>query len=135
MAGKVQGNAAEAIRDATGRPKRPSVNCVHTPLTSFRPGRPLTISIRIAGGDASNAPTSVHLFYRHVNQAERWLSVEMTCENDVYTYALPGDYTNSIYPLQYYFDLQHENTSAWLYPAFNSTLSNQPYYAVSKRIS
>jgi hypothetical protein len=77
----------------------------------------------------------VHLFYRHVNQAERWLSVEMTREDDVYTYAIPGDYTNSIYPLQYYFDLRHENALAWLYPAFNSTLSNQPYYAVSKRTS
>jgi hypothetical protein len=128
-------NAAEAIRAATGRPRRPSVKCVPAPLTSFRPGQPLTVSIRIASNDANNAPTSVHLFYRHVDQAERWLSVEMSRENDVYTYAIPGDYTNSIYPLQYYFNLQHENASAWLYPAFNSTLSNQPYYAVSKRTS
>jgi hypothetical protein len=35
--------------------------------------------------------------------------------------------------LQYYFELRHENASAWFYPAFNSTVSNQPYYAVSKR--
>jgi hypothetical protein len=35
--------------------------------------------------------------------------------------------------LQYYFALQRGADAAWLYPAFNSTLSNQPYYAVAKR--
>jgi hypothetical protein len=35
--------------------------------------------------------------------------------------------------LQYYFALQRGSDAAWLYPAFNPTLSNQPYYAISKR--
>jgi hypothetical protein len=47
--------------------------------------------------------------------------------------AIPGDYTNSIYSLQYYFELQRRTDAAWLYPAFNATLSNQPYYAIAKR--
>jgi hypothetical protein len=27
----------------------------------------------------------------------------------------------------------HRANAAWFYPAFNSTLSNQPYYAIAKR--
>jgi hypothetical protein len=57
----------------------------------------------------------------------------MQCNNDSYSAAIPGDYTSSVYPLQYYFELGRANESAWFYPAFNSTLSNQPYYAISKR--
>ena len=126
-------NAGPAIRAATGKPNRPSVDCVHTPASSFRPGQALPLSLLVAGLSAHDAPTSVHLYYRHVNQAERWLSMEMKCNNNSYSAAIPGDYTNSAYPLQYYFELSRENESAWFYPAFNSTLSNQPYYAISKR--
>jgi hypothetical protein len=38
----------------------------------------------------------------------------------------------SDYPLQYYFELQDGKNSAWLYPGFNKTQSNQPYFAVYK---
>jgi hypothetical protein len=75
---------------------------------------------------------AVRLHYRHVNQAERWLTVEMKNDGAAYTAAIPGDYSKSPYPLQYYFELQRK-ADAWLYPAFNPTLSNQPYYAISKR--
>ena len=48
-----------------------------------------------------------------------------------YTYSafIPGSYTNSPYPLQYYFEL-HTADAATLHPPFNPTLSNQPYYAL-----
>jgi hypothetical protein len=46
---------------------------------------------------------------------------------------IPGAYTGSPYPLQYYFEL-HSASAAVLDPAFNATLSNQPYYAVHRRI-
>ena len=65
-------------------------------------------------------------------RAERWLSVEMQRGHNGYSAAIPGDYTNSVYPLQYYFALQRGADAAWLYPAFNSSLSNQPYYAIAK---
>ncbi|HEY4048208.1 MAG TPA: hypothetical protein VGM27_15205 [Acidobacteriaceae bacterium] len=126
-------NAERAIRAATGKPNRPSVHCVHTPPTSFRPGQALALSMLVPSSSAHDEPTSIHLHYRHVNQAERWLSIEMQCNNDSYSAAIPGDYTSSVYPLQYYFELGRANESAWFYPAFNSTLSNQPYYAISKR--
>ena len=53
--------------------------------------------------------------------------------SDGYSAAIPGDYTQSPYALEYYFEFEHGNDAAWLFPAFNPTLSNQPYYAVSKR--
>jgi hypothetical protein len=120
-------NAAAAIRAAIGSPKRPSVPSTHTPPSSFHPGQPLSLTLQVQDG-----PSAVHLYYRHVDQAERWVSVEMKKSGEGYTAAIPGDYTNSAFALQYYFELQREDV-AWLYPAFNSTLSNQPYYAIAKR--
>jgi hypothetical protein len=124
-AGSAQ-NAASAIQAATGRPKRMSVPCTHTPPSSFHPGQPLSLTLKVTG------PSVVKLYYRHVDQAERWTSTEMKKTGDEYTAAIPGDYTNSAFPLQYYFELEREDV-AWLYPAFNATLSNQPYYAIAKR--
>ena len=68
-----------------------------------------------------------------MNQGERWLSEEMQNGRDGYSAAIAADYTNSVYPLQYYFVLQRGTDSAWFFPAFNSSLSNQPYYAIAKR--
>ncbi|MEP6756462.1 MAG: hypothetical protein ABJA67_13235, partial [Chthonomonadales bacterium] len=65
-------NAERAIRAATERPRRSSLNCSHTPPSTFHPGQPLSVSLHLSGTDAQAAPSSVHLFYRHVNQAERW---------------------------------------------------------------
>jgi hypothetical protein len=121
-------NAQKAIQAATGKPNRPSVQCTHTPPTSFHPGQPLVLSFIIPEASVH----AVRLHYRHVDQAERWLSMEMKPGSGGYSAAIPGEYTKSAYPLQYYFELQRA-TDAWLYPAFNATLSNQPYYAVSKR--
>ncbi|WP_158793445.1 hypothetical protein [Granulicella sp. L60] len=126
-------DAGEAIRAATGKPNRLSVRSAHTQPTSFYPGQALPVSIQVMSSGSASSATSVRLFYRHVNQAERWLFVAMKRENGGFTAAIPGDYTNSDYPLQYYFELRHENASAWFCPAFNSTFSNQPYYAISNR--
>ncbi|MGB6743500.1 MAG: hypothetical protein WBE38_07540, partial [Terracidiphilus sp.] len=121
-------NTAQAIAAATGKPSRTLAHCTHTAPESFRPGRPLTLSLQVSG-----AVSAVRLHYRHVNQAERWLWAEMQSGDGGYTAAIPADYTQSPYPLQYYFELAHANNAASLYPGFNATLSNQPYYAIYKR--
>jgi hypothetical protein len=128
-AGSTQ-NPAQAIRAATGQPKRISVPCNHTPPSSFHPGEPLSLKLQVSA--THDSPSVVHLYYRHVDQGERWLSKEMQKSGDGYSAEIPGDYTNSPFALQYYFEMQREE-AAWLYPAFNPTLSNQPYYAISKR--
>ncbi len=126
-------DAEHAIRAAMGTPQRPYVSCRHALPVSFQPGQSLSLSLLVPGNAAHILPKSVHLHYRHVNQGERWLSVEMQSGNNSHTAAIPGDYTDSIYPLQYYFELRGGTGTAWLYPALNSTLSSQPYYAVDKR--
>ena len=126
-------NVARAIQAATGKPNRPSVPCVHKPPASFHPGQPLSLPLLVSGVAAHDAPNAVHLYYRHVDQAERWLSIEMQRDHNGYSAKIPGEYTNSVFPLQYYFAFQRGSDAAWFYPAFNSTLSNQPYFAISKR--
>ncbi len=123
-------NVARPIQAATGRPIRPSIACTHEPPGSFHPGQPLSLSLLVSGKDA---PDSVHLSYRHVNQGERWQSVEMQRVHNGFSAAVSGDYTNSVYPLQYYFVLRRGADAASFFPAFNASLSNQPYYAIAKR--
>jgi hypothetical protein len=119
-------DAARAIAMATGPYRRPSVPCHHAVPERFTPGQPLTLSL------GAEAGVSARLFYRHVNHAERWRTVPMTSAAGAFTAAIPADYTASLFPLQYYFELSRAD-AAWLYPAFNASLSNQPYYAVWKR--
>jgi len=120
-------SAAHAISAATGKPSRPAIQCTHTPAESFHPGQALAVSLQVSG-----PATPARLYYRHVNQAERWQCVDMHGGQGSYSAAIPGDYTQSAYPLEYYFALRHENQET-LFPGFNATLSNQPYYAIAKR--
>jgi hypothetical protein len=126
-------SAASAIQAALGQPNRPSDTCKHTPPESFHPGQPLDLALEVPAGAASGAPVVARLFYRHVNQAERWVSVEMRSHGTKYMASIPADYTQSVYPLEYYFELTGGHEAAWLHPAFNATLSNQPYFAISRR--
>jgi hypothetical protein len=125
------GRAEKAVLAATGRLARPSNNCRHTPPAGFHPGQPLTLSLAVTG---ETLPDSVRLYYRHVDQAERWVTLAMQPSQEGFSASIPGEYTNSAFALQYYFALTQKTDAAWLYPGFNSTLSNQPYYAIAKRI-
>jgi hypothetical protein len=142
MRAKVQGppaaapagqNIAKVMRAATNRTRRPGAQCAHTPPDLFKAGQPLSLSLGIA--PATGRLSSVGLCYRHVNQAERWKSAAMSGQDGHFSGAIPSEYTDSEYPLQYYFELKDQEGSAWLYPGFNETLSNQPYFAVYKRMT
>jgi hypothetical protein len=106
---------------------RPTIAAKHAAPESFHPGSDLTLTIA-----TPTIVTAAILWYRHVNHGERWLSTPMQQSGATHTAAIPAAYTNSPYPLQYYFELRTA-TSATLHPAFNPTLSNQPYYAVHLR--
>ena len=75
-------------------------------------------------------PSSVRMHYRHVNQAERYRMVEMRLEGGAHRATIPGNYTQSRFPLQYYFELREGTDTASLYPGFNPELTNVPYYVV-----
>ena len=75
------------------------------------------------------------MFFRHVDQAERWTSIVMVGDLERCTATIPAEYTKSDFGLQYYFHLEDERGVATMYPGFNKTLSNQPYFVVCKRKS
>ncbi|HTC83671.1 MAG TPA: hypothetical protein VK683_04915, partial [Rhizomicrobium sp.] len=116
-AGAFSGPGASVIKPAA----RPVTPVRHTAPDQFTPGGNLPLVIHAKADSAE-------IFYRHVNHGERWRSIAMSPSGDDMRAAIPGDYTRSPYPLQYYFVLRND-ARAWMYPGFNASLSNQPYYA------
>ena len=116
--------SARHVRPFANAPLDPHA---HTPSESFHPGNEIPLTIT-----TPPTVTEATLWYRHVNHGERWLSTPMQHSGGIHTAAIPAAYTSSPYPLQYYFELRTA-TSAILHPPFNSTWSNQPYYAIHQR--
>ena len=110
-----------AIAEAIGRPRRLTIAVRHTPPARFTPKQALALSVKVDVGQG-------RLYYRHVNQAERWESVELVSG----AASIPAAYTDSPYPLQYYFELRSAADNAWLYPGFAPDLANQPYFVVRR---
>ena len=121
-----QDRIQSAIREALGRPRRVSVPCRHESPSTFRPGQPLPIALSLEKPGA----VSVLLYYRHVNQAERYVAAPMEKQADRFRAVIPAAYTESPYPLQYYFELRSGPETSWLYPGFAADLANQPYFTV-----
>jgi hypothetical protein len=116
-----------AVAEALGRPKRVAPKYRHQPPSRFR--RKEAIPLQIA---ALGRARAVRLYYRHVNQAERFESVEMEPWSGTFRATIPGSYTDSPYPLQYYFEVKESAEKAWLYPGFMPDLANQPYFVVRR---
>jgi len=123
-------NTRRATVEATGRPGRPVLACAHKPPLSFEAGAALALSVTALVPDEV---VSIRIHYRHVDQAERWRRVEIQGDCGSFTAAIPADYTATEFPLEYYFDLAGKSGAMRLEPAFNETLSNQPYYTVMRR--
>lgn len=107
------------------RPARPLLALKHAAPPHLTRGEDLTVSIE--------APEGVHeitLWYRHVNQAERWRQMAMSRSGARFQATVPASYTDSQFPFQYYFELKTQD-AATLHPAFNETFSNQPYFALT----
>ncbi len=115
---------AAAIAEATGRPERPSAAVRHRAPGRFQRRQPLALEL------TGPVLRSARIHYRHVNQAERWQSAEMDRQGPAYAAAIPGAYTDSPYPLQYYFELKAAPDRAWLFPGFPPDLAGQPYYVI-----
>jgi hypothetical protein len=113
-----------AISEALGRPQRPAIAMRHSPPNRFQRRQPMELAL--------SAPvlTSAALYYRHVSQAERWQSILMNRDGDTYVATIPSAYTDSPYPLQYYFELKLAADRSCLHPGFPADLAGQPYYIV-----
>jgi hypothetical protein len=125
--GAPNAKAAGAIREALGRPQRPTVQCRHTPPARFQAGRPLEIELAL-----EKKPVSVRLYYRHVNQAERYEVVGMELAGARHRATIPGAYTETEYPLEYYFEVRLAPGSAILHPGLGADLTQQPYFVVRR---
>jgi hypothetical protein len=125
--------ASQAVAEATGRPQRGKASCTHVQPKGFTPDEALALILMVAGDHGAQGVKSVRLRYRHVNQAERWNALRANGEGSTYTAAIPAEYTHSDFALEYYFELEDGRGVSWMYPGFDKTLSNQPYFTVHKR--
>jgi hypothetical protein len=120
--------ARRAVSLVLHRVQRPASSCRHAPPAQFVPGAPLELSLAV---DAP-APTQVLLHYRRVNQAERYETLEMRLQKRAYVAAVPAAFTESRFPLQYYFEVRRPG-GAVLFPGLGKGLTTQPYFVVRKR--
>ena len=103
-----------------------SPECSHTPAAGFVRGEAMEIELGTSRSDYKK----VTLHYRHVNQAEFWQKVEMKREGEKYMGEIPAEYTDSRYPLSYYFTIDTGEPKIIIYPGLDENLSNMPYYTV-----
>jgi len=115
----------QAISEALGRPNRTSIVVHHPEVEKIAAGQPVNLLLSF-----EKIPKSVEVYYRHVNQGERYEKMEMKPDGNSYKATISGDYTNSKYPLEYYFVLRNSPESAWMYPGFNEKHNNQPYFVI-----
>ena len=107
-------------------PRARTFACSHTPEPHLRDKEPLYVELK--------APQtgSARLWYRHFNQAERWQTTEMLPlpDSDRFRASIDASFAQSPYPVQYYFEVRLSAEKVWLYPGFDASRSNQPYYVV-----
>ena len=126
-AGASDPHVASAIQKVLGRPRRVVPAVQHDAPAKFRAGQPLELVLTLAQKDAA-----VRMYYRHVDQAERYAVVEMEGRRGTFSATIPGAYTDSEYPLEYYFEVRESAGAVTLFPGFSDTLTNQPYFVVRR---
>jgi len=117
-----------AIMEVFERPEQDMAQCLHRQPKTFRAKEAVALEIAVP----DRKPASVRMYYRHVNQAERFQSVEMEERGDAWAATVPAAYTDSPYALQYYFEVRESRAKAWLYPGLGPDLTNQPYFVVRR---
>jgi hypothetical protein len=125
-----QGDIVPAAKLTPYWPDRASIPLQHTPPQSYLRGDPVKITAGIwpYAGDLSRL--SVRLHYRHVNQAEAYHVDEMTRSESQWEAVIPNGYTDSPWPLQYYFELRETMRRVTLYPRLDVNAANQPYFVI-----
>ena len=120
------GSATAAINAGQSRPTRPASGCHHDAPATFVAGKALAIVLSVAGSETKSA----NLYYRRVNQAEQWQVQPMNANGGEFHGVIPSAYTQTNFPLQYYFALNKGDRGGVSFPGLDSTLANQPYFVV-----
>ena len=119
-------NVVMAVSKCLEKPKRAIINAQHQPQKKFTPGNDIGLEISF-----SKPPHAVVLHYRHVNHGERYVRMEMKPGNsNKYMATIPGFYTDSPYPLAYYFEVKETSQVAGIYPGLGRELKDQPYFVM-----
>jgi hypothetical protein len=102
---------------------RPALHIEHVPVEHFKRNQPLMIQASIKG-----KVIAVELRYRRVDQAETWRPAEMKLASGKWSVGVPADYTDSAFPIQYYFVVRNVKDPAALHPGLGANLMSQPYF-------
>ena len=105
------------------RGDRPALR--HTPPETFERGTAVTVT-----ASADRLDGDVALYYRHLNQGEDYQQVVMTRADGRFVGTIPAGYSDSPYPLAYYFVVRTVGGDAWIVPGLERTLANQPYHVL-----
>ncbi len=119
----------EALQIVETPPRRVEIDCLHTPAEIFQPGKTMAIELTLADGKTHD----VYLYYRHLNQAVDWHMVSMKKKGEQYQAEIPGNYTQTRYPMEYYFAIDMGKEGIAIYPGLDDNLANMPYYVVRQK--
>lgn len=101
-----------------------ATNVSHTAPVAFERGVPVDLSFSVAPGlKVSRAM----LRYRHVDQSKPFEAIQMTEVDGRLAATIGAAYTETNYPLMYFFDIEFEDGTRCFYPGFDTDLANQPY--------
>jgi hypothetical protein len=114
----------EAIKSVLGPPQRAAIDVQHQPPLHFNGGEELRLAIAAPGA------TAVRAHYRHVDQAENYVSTDMAQQGAQWVAAIPAEYTRTEFPLEYYFEVRKSGGATGVYPGFSPRLTSQPYLVV-----
>ena len=74
-----------------------------------------------------------YVHYREVNQSKKWKRKKLINNKGKYKTVIKADFTNTDYPIQYYFEFEDKKFS-YFSPGFNKFLSNQPYFLLRQKV-
>ena len=122
-----------ALQEALKPSGRPRARLRHTAPPVFTPGQPIGLEVTLSGIPQRARPVTVRLHYRHVNQGEQYEIEEKRSAANQVRLVIPGEYTRSPFPVQFFFELHDALSRAWLHPGFDDDLANQPYFVLQPR--
>ena len=116
---------AAAMATVLSPPARLSVRVDHASPPAFKRGQAVKIEVAAKG-----KLNSMLLHYRRVNQVEPWQTLVMQGKSGRWTSTVPAAYTDSDFPLQYYFEVRNDRGEAALHPGLGVKLMCQPCFVV-----
>ena len=120
----------DEVLHAPGHANQAILDGFHTPPRSFERGKPRTIEVSPAKVKISKEHPAIRLRYRRVNQGELWQVGDMNEVGNLHRGVIPGDYTDSPFPLQYHFEIHPSSGAPWLLPGLFRRGFSQPYFVV-----